>query len=97
MKKAKRNYIQMINNYDENRDEFKIIPAKIKGLPKLSYKDIITEDILKKIHINNNTYKNLNINLLYNNIDINTIIIYITKIQDIAKTNIPKNFFMKLR
>ena len=36
----------------------------------------------------------MDISLLYNNIDLNTINIYITKITEISKTNIQNNYFI---
>ena len=55
----------MSNNSDYKNNEY---PSKIRGLPKLSYNNNITENILNNIHIKNSIYNDLDISLLYNNI-----------------------------
>ena len=94
--KTKRNYIQLLeqtNRIDNNNHN---TTFKHKIIPKLKY----SNNIITELELNN--YKKINLideedkKHLYDEIVNNTINIYITKINNIGYTLIPKNYFTEI-
>ena len=96
MKGKKRSYNEMIAN--NNKTFYNIynnsqLPSLC--LQKLYYKDNnITLELKKLDSKEEDLLNDINLKVIYKNIDANTINIYITKIKDLAKANMPINFLL---